>query len=67
MYRTERLALVLTPAEKTVVKEMAEAEGGLSQAALVRRLIRNAAQECGIWPPDKKRIAARQTKEVQYG
>jgi hypothetical protein len=40
MYKTERLGLVLTPAEKTAVVQMAEAEGGLSQSALVRRLIR---------------------------
>ena len=29
MYKTKRLAPVLTPAEKTAVVEMAEAEGGL--------------------------------------
>jgi hypothetical protein len=40
MYKTERLGLVLTPAEKTAVVQMAEAEGGLSQSSLVRRLIR---------------------------
>jgi hypothetical protein len=45
MYRTERLGLLLTPAEKAAVVQMAEAEGGLSQSALVRRLIRNAAPE----------------------
>jgi hypothetical protein len=48
MYRTERLGLLLTPAEKAAVVQMAEAEGGLSQSALVRRLIRNAAQERAI-------------------
>ena len=48
MYKTEQLGQVLTPAEKTAVMQMAEAEGGLSQGALVRRLIRNAAQERGI-------------------
>ena len=45
MYRTERLGLLLTPAEKAAVVQMAEAEGGLSQSALVRWLMRNAAQE----------------------
>jgi hypothetical protein len=40
MYKTERLGLLLTPAEKTAVVQMAEAKGGLSQNALVRRLIR---------------------------
>ncbi len=67
MYKTKRLALVLTPAEKTAVVEMAEAEGGLSQAALVRRLIRNAAQERGIWPPDQQRIASQLAPEGQHG
>jgi len=40
MYKTERLGLLLTLAEKTAVVQMAEAEGGLSQSALVRRPIR---------------------------
>lgn len=64
---SSRLGLVLTSAEKTTVVEMAEAEGGLSQAALVRRLIRNAAQERGIWPPDQHRIASQLASEVQHG
>ena len=34
MYKTERLGLVLTPAEKTAVVQMAEADGGLSGATL---------------------------------
>lgn len=54
MHRTKRISLVLTPMEKTVVEELAEAEGGLTQSALLRRLIRNAARERGIWPPDKQ-------------
>ena len=53
MIRTERLALVLSPTEKLVVVKLAETEGGLSQAALVRRLIREAATERGLWPPRK--------------
>ena len=40
MYKTERLGLLLTPAEKTAGVQMAEAEGGLSQSALVWTLIR---------------------------
>lgn len=43
---------------------MAEAEGGLSQSALVRRLIRNAARERGIWPPDQHRIASELAPDV---
>ena len=67
MFKTKRLALVLTPAEKTAVVKMAEVEGGLSQAALVRRLIRNAAQEHGIWPPDKHWKVSQSATEVQHG
>jgi hypothetical protein len=44
MEKTERLGLLLTPKEKTWVIKLAEIEGGLSQAALVRRLIRKAAE-----------------------
>lgn len=51
MQKTERLGLVLTPTEKATVVQLAEAEGGLSLAALVRRLIREAACERGLWPP----------------
>lgn len=50
MERCERLGLVLTPAEKIAVVRLAEKEGGLSQAALVRRLIRDAARAAGLWP-----------------
>jgi len=67
MYRTERLGLLLTPAEKTAVLQMAEAQGGLSQSALVRRLIRNAARERGIWPPDKPKQTIQHVREVQRG
>jgi hypothetical protein len=67
MHKTKRLALVLTPAEKTAVMEIAEAEGGLSQSALVRRLIRNAARERGIWPPNQQQRASRQPQEFRHG
>lgn len=50
MHRSERFALVLTPIEKAAVKRLAEIEGGLSQAALVRRLIHREAQRLGLWP-----------------
>jgi hypothetical protein len=52
--RTERLGLVLTPSEKEAVRCLAEAEGGLSQAATVRRLIRQEAQRRGMWGPANK-------------
>ena len=67
MYRTKRLALVLTPAEKAAVVQMAESEGGLSQSALVRRLIRNAARAQGIWPPEQKRHTIMRIEELQHG
>jgi len=53
--KTERFGLVLTQSEKIVVTQLAEQEGGLSQAALVRRLIRKAAFERGLWPPELKK------------
>jgi hypothetical protein len=53
MYKkSERFGLVLTPLEKDTVARLAEVEGGLSSAALMRRLIRQAAQERGLWPSD---------------
>ena len=65
MYKTKRLSLVLTPMEKSVLEQLAEAEGGLSKSALIRRLIRNAAREREIWPPD--RHAGRRIQEVRHG
>ena len=67
MYKTKRLGLVLTLAEKMAVVQMADAEGGLSQSALVRRLIRIAAREQGIWPPNKPRHTIQHIREVQRG
>lgn len=49
MQRTERLGVVLSEREKTAVVKLAEVEGGLSQAALIRRLIRQAARTKGLW------------------
>lgn len=65
MLRTERLAVVLTPAEKKAVVRMAEAEGGLSQAALLRRLIHHAARGRGIWPPEMRQCVHRPFREVK--
>lgn len=62
MQKSERLGLVLTPAEKTVVQRLAEAEGGLSQAALVRRLIRKEAREKGMWPAKDTQTTASRGK-----
>ena len=49
MQRTERLGVVLSKREKRIVLRLAEAEGGLSQAALIRRLIRQEARAKGLW------------------
>ena len=57
MKKTERVGLVLTPNEKSAVVRLAEAEGGLSQGALVRRLIRQAAKERGLWPLQSQEAA----------
>lgn len=67
MYETKRLALVLTPAEKVAVVQMAEDEGGLSQSTLVRRLIRNTAREQGIWLPKQRRHTIMRIEESQHG
>lgn len=48
--RRERFGLVLLDSEKRALERLAEAEGGLSQAALLRRLVRKAAKERGLWP-----------------
>ncbi len=50
MFKTERIGLVLTPLDKEAVRRLADADGGLSAAALVRRLIRQEAMRRGLWP-----------------
>jgi hypothetical protein len=42
------MGLILTTAEKDALTKLAELEGGLSMAALIRRLIRDAAGRHGI-------------------
>ena len=53
MNRQHRFGLLLSPAEKHMLELLAEAEG-LSQAATLRRLIRKAARERGLWPPKQE-------------
>jgi hypothetical protein len=48
MNKVKRLGLILTEREKYWVIRLAELEGGLSQAALIQRLIREAAQKHGL-------------------
>lgn len=57
MQKTKRLGLVLTPTEKAAVAQLAEMEGGLSQSALVRRLIRKEAKDQGLWPTQEAQNA----------
>jgi hypothetical protein len=45
MNRRVRFGFVLTEEEKRALTRLAEAEGGLSEAATLRRLIRRAAKE----------------------
>ena len=47
--RSVRFGLVLTEAEKRALVRLAEAEGGRSRAAVVRRLIRREAHRRGLW------------------
>ena len=51
MNKSKRFGLVLTATETRVLKQLAEAEGGLSKAATVRRLIRQEARRLGLWNP----------------
>lgn len=48
MQKTERFGLVLSPAEKAAAFKLAQGE---SVASLIRRLIRQAAKDAGLWPP----------------
>lgn len=59
MNKSERFGLVLAPLEKQALNNLAVMEGGLSQAATVRRLIRKEAQRNGLWPPRGKQQEAR--------
>lgn len=51
MKKDVRFGLVLTKDEKTALGKLAESEGGLSEAATLRRLIRRTAHERGFWQP----------------
>lgn len=48
--RTERFGLIISPRERCALARLSTAEGGLSAGALIRKLIRNAARERGLWP-----------------
>jgi hypothetical protein len=50
MYVTERLALKVLQRDKEALRRLAAAEGE-AMSVVVRRLIRQAARERGLWPP----------------
>jgi|APSaa5957512622_1039677.scaffolds.fasta_scaffold165882_1 hypothetical protein len=49
MQKIVRVGFQLSIVEKSAILILAELEGGLSQAALIRRLIRKNAMEQNIW------------------
>ena len=48
MLKTKRIGLIVTEEEKKWVIQLAEIEGGLSQASLIRRLIRQSAERYNL-------------------
>lgn len=51
MKRTIRFTFLLSEEERDTVKSLAEFHGGLSDAALIRLIIREAAKRQNLWPP----------------
>jgi len=68
MAKIQRFGFLLTSEEKILISQLAQIEGGLSQAALVRRLIHQAALEKGLTtlyqpsPVDHEQIMERRPK-----
>lgn len=50
MVRKNRFGMILSDYEMEALKRLAEYEGGLPMAAMVRRLICLSAKEKGLWP-----------------
>ena len=50
MKREFRFGLLISAVEKQALDRLAEAEGALTRAATVRRLIRIEARKRGLWP-----------------
>ena len=65
MRKTIRFGLLLSEPEQIAAKQLAELEGGLSQAALIRRLIREAAQRRNIWSSEHTISHTYRPKEVR--
>ena len=51
MLRNKVVGLKVTEGEKRALQRLAEIEGGLSEAATVRRLILKSAHRLGLWRP----------------
>jgi len=68
MERTIRFGLLLNTAEKQALTRLAETEGGLSQGAMLRNLIRTEARKRGLLPPadQQKKAKARIGQEVNH-
>lgn len=56
--RDETFGLVMDTTERAALQELAELDG-LSQAAVVRKLVRSAARDRGLWPPTQQPPARR--------
>lgn len=50
MYETERLTLRVLRRDKDALRRLAAAEGE-AMSVIVRRLLRQAARQRGLWPP----------------
>ncbi len=48
--KRQRFPVMLSTRERQALLNLAD-EDGLSAAAVVRRLIRREARQCGLWPP----------------
>ena len=49
--RENRFPVMLSKEERQLLRSLARVEGGLSCAAVVRRLIRKEGQRKGLWHP----------------
>lgn len=66
--RTVRFGLVLSEREREALTWLAQIEGGLSEADVLRRLLRREAKERGFLPPaDHAPACAGHIQEVNNG
>ena len=64
MEKIKRFGMTLSEAEKNAILDLAEEAGGLSMSALVRRVIRNAALEKGVWSKNQIRSGSEPAVET---